>query len=208
MSRSKKDIVTDNHLDEKIDFVEFIKSTQRERFYDNEGSSSVSPINTSEENLKKKGGIIEKDKERLMKEYRKYSEETIRVGKIINPKKLFKSSKTCAVFNAIESIDDTKNNEEKSHSNSNPGILNDASDNEEDNLILLPKLNELKIQNKNESISKKLKNECSSKIVVKVTSEKMIPQQKRMMKPVHTVDHEDESIIAYFPEDISTNIKK
>ncbi|CEF70413.1 Hypothetical protein SRAE_2000504500 [Strongyloides ratti] len=201
MSNSKKSIEK-NHLDEKIDFVEFIKSTQKLDLCDNECCQSCASKSNSNETIKMKN-IIEKEKDRALKDYRKFSEDTIRVGKIINPKKLFKSSKTCSVFNAIESMDGKETSEAKRHSNSNPGILNE----EKDNIVRLPKF-----ENNNspkfsiEKIGdKKSKSGCCSKNVVKFSVEKQSFESNKPMKTMHTIDHEDGSIEAYFTEDITYN---
>uniref|UniRef100_A0A0K0EIQ3 Protein CUSTOS n=1 Tax=Strongyloides stercoralis TaxID=6248 RepID=A0A0K0EIQ3_STRER len=196
MSCSKKSL-EENHLDEKIDFVEFIKSTQKLDLCDTESCQSLTSKHSNEEKLK-----YPFEKEEVMKDYRKFSEDTIRVGKIINPKKLFKSSKTCSVFNAIESIDGKETSESKRYSNSNPGILNE----ENDNIVRLSK-----IDNNNTSTflkkdeGKKNKSGCCQKGVTKVGSEKRYSNHHAPMKTMHTVDHEDGSIEAYFTEDITYN---
>uniref|UniRef100_A0A0K0FAI9 Protein TSSC4 n=1 Tax=Strongyloides venezuelensis TaxID=75913 RepID=A0A0K0FAI9_STRVS len=197
MSNFKR-IVKDKHMEEKIDFVEFIKSTKKLDLCDSEVPQGCTSKPDNDETSKGKK-FVDKEKERILKDYRKFSEDTIRVGKIINPKKLFKSSKTCSVFNAIESMDTKDNNEEKRHSNSNPGILNE----EEDNIIRLPKFqnpNISKFSDKPED--KKNKSGCSPKSTTRVSIEKPSSEHPRMVKTMHTVDHEDGSIEAYFTEDI------
>uniref|UniRef100_A0A0N5BLL5 Protein TSSC4 n=1 Tax=Strongyloides papillosus TaxID=174720 RepID=A0A0N5BLL5_STREA len=197
MSNFKK-IVKDKHMEEKIDFVEFIKSTKKLDLSDSEFPQSCTSKADSDETLKGKK-FVDKEKERILKDYRKFSEDTIRVGKIINPKKLFKSSKTCSVFNAIESMDTKDSNEEKRHSNSNPGILNE----EDDNIIRLPKFQNPNISKfPDKSEDKKNKSGCSPKNTTRVSIEKPLPEHPRMIKTMHTVDHEDGSIEAYFTEDI------
>uniref|UniRef100_A0AC35UGA9 Breast cancer type 1 susceptibility protein homolog n=1 Tax=Rhabditophanes sp. KR3021 TaxID=114890 RepID=A0AC35UGA9_9BILA len=102
-------------MEEQIDFVEFIKSTERMKVCDSPNCANLpSSKNGSKESLKESPKSVV-DKCRAL-DNRKFSEENIRMGKTINPTKIFKSSKTCAVFHTLDYAQDETATEDSSNS--------------------------------------------------------------------------------------------